>query len=174
MILDDAKPLEGYQDPYGLLCAILQDGTREWRWEMDPELPAEAVVWQPHPNGHSIGALMFHIVTAEVFWFEQVVLQREIDKTERKLLMVDELDAETPTWPIPPRQPLSWYFDLHDRIRARTLAAVREWLDPETVLPHHGRGVTPRWILGHVIQHEAYHGGQAVLLQSLWKQGKKS
>jgi len=34
----DVKPLPGYQDPYGLLAAILQDGTNEWRMELTPDL----------------------------------------------------------------------------------------------------------------------------------------
>ena len=37
-MLVDAEPLPGYQEPYGLLCAILQDGTNEWRWELDQNL----------------------------------------------------------------------------------------------------------------------------------------
>ncbi len=44
----------------------------------------------------------------------------------------------------------------------------------------HGQPATPAktflrlsrklpWVLGHVIQHETYHGGQAVLLSRLWR-----
>jgi uncharacterized damage-inducible protein DinB len=29
-----------------------------------------------------------------------------------------------------------------------------------------------RWVLGHVIQHEAYHGGQIVMLHDLWKRSQ--
>src|SRR2546423_15568313 len=56
--LIDAEPLPGYQAPYGLLCAILQDGTNEWRWELDQDLSEDAVVWQPHPDAHSLGAII--------------------------------------------------------------------------------------------------------------------
>jgi uncharacterized damage-inducible protein DinB len=29
---------------------------------------------------------------------------------------------------------------------------------------------TARWVLGHVVQHDSYHGGQAVLLSLLYDQ----
>ena len=73
-MLIDANPLPGYPEPYGLLCAILQDGTSEWRLELDPRLTEDALVWQAHPGMHSIGATILHMIGAEVFWFEQFAL----------------------------------------------------------------------------------------------------
>ncbi|RYG36664.1 DinB family protein [bacterium] len=167
-MLIDAEPLAGYREPYGLLCAILKDGTNEWRWEIDPDLKEDAVVWQPYPDTHSIGAIIFHIIGTEIFWFERLVLGLPGDPEERKLLLSDEIDMDAWKWPEPTRKPISWYFELHDRVRARTLEGIKDWPAPDARLEHHGREVTPRWVLGHVIQHEAYHGGQAVLLSRLW------
>ena len=90
------------------------------------------------------------------------------DPEERKLLMADQTVVDEWRWPEPPHQPLSWYFELHDRIRARTLESVRRWPPAETAIEWDGRPRTLRWVMGHVIQHEAYHGGQAVLLSRLW------
>ena len=168
-MLIDAKPLPGYQEPYGLLCAILQDGTNEWRWELDQDLSEDAVVWQPYPGAHSIGAIMLHIIAVEVFWFERFALGLPGDSEERKLLMTDETDVDEWRWPEPPRQPISWYFELHDRIRARTLENIKKWPAADFAKDLHGKPRTIRWVLGHVIQHEAYHGGQAVLLNRLWQ-----
>ena len=173
-MLIDVKPLPGYQEPYGLLCAILQDGTREWRWEIDPGLSPEAIVWQPYPGAHSIGAVIFHMIGAEVFWFERFALGREADPEEQRLIMAGEMDIDAWRWPSPPRQPLSWYFDLQDRIRARTLESIKRWPSPETSNEHHGDQKTMRYVLGHVIQHEAYHAGQAVLLSRLWQLSKEN
>lgn len=168
----DAAPLPGYPEPYGLLCAILQDGTAEWRGEMDPDLPDEAVAWQPRPGLHSIGALILHIAVAEIYWFERFALNREWDAEERRLLMADEIDVDDWRWPAPPVQPLAWYFQLHDRIRARTLESVKSWPPADAARVREGRETTMRWVLGHVIQHEAYHGGQAVLLGRLWHESR--
>ena len=168
-MLTDVEPLPGYTEPYGLLCAILLDGTNEWRWELDQNLPEEAVVWQPSPGMHSIGGVILEIAAVEVFWFERFALGFAPDPNERKLLMADEIDVDSWKWPAPHRKPISWYFELHDRIRARTLEAVKKWPPADTAIDLHGKPRTLRWVLGHVIQHESYHGGQAVLLNRLWQ-----
>jgi uncharacterized damage-inducible protein DinB len=168
-MLIDAEPLPGYPEPYGLLCAILQDGTREWRGELDPDLSEAAIIWQPYPNTPSIGALILHIISVEISWFERFVLGQPYDEEERKILMVEAIDVDEPRWPVPHQQPLSWYFDLHDRVRARTLEGVKQWPPADTTVDRRGRPCSMRWVFGHVIQHEAYHGGQAVLLNQLWK-----
>ncbi len=167
-MLIDAEPLPGYQEPYGLLCAILQDGTNEWRWELDGDLSEDAVVWQPYPGMHSIGAILLHIVSVEIFWFERFALGLPWDPEELKLLMSEEIDVDDWRWPEPPRRPISWYFELHDRIRARTLESIKKWPAADSAKEHGGHQRTMRWVLGHVIQHEAYHGGQAVLINRLW------
>ena len=165
----DATPLPGYQEPYGQLCAILQDGTNEWRLELDPGLSEDAVVWQAHPGMHSIGGVILHIIGVEIFWFERFVLGLETDPAERQLLMADEISVDAWRWAAAPRKPRSWYFERHDRVRARTLESIKLWPSPETTKTLDGHPRTMRWILGHVIQHEAYHGGQAVLLNRLWQ-----
>ena len=166
-MLRDVKPLLGYPMPYDLLGAILQDGTREWRDELDSDLSEEALVWQPAPGMHSIGALILHMASVEVGWFESFVLRLPRDPAERKLLMTDETAVDDWRWPTPPHQPLSWYFALQDQVRARTLEGLKHWPDADTACSDEEDSCTPRWVLGHVIQHEAYHGGQAVLLQRL-------
>jgi uncharacterized damage-inducible protein DinB len=166
-MLVDAAPLVGYPAPYDLLCAILQDATNEWRLEMNPNLTEHAVVWQPTPGSHSIGALILHMINAEVFWFEQLALGLTPEPDPEMPHLDFDIDAWQ--WPIPPRKPISWYFALQDRIRLRTLESIKQWPASDTVLEHHGHQVTLRWVLGHVIQHEAYHGGQAVLLSRLWQ-----
>ena len=168
-MLIDVPPLPGYKDPYGLLCAVLQDGTNEWRWELDPGLDADAMVWQPEPGMHSIGAVILHIIAVEVFWIERFVLGLPADEAERSLLMSGDTDVDEWRWPVPHRQPLSWYLELQDRVRARTLERIKEWPDPESTKELDGSLRSARWVLGHVIQHESYHGGQAVLLSRLWQ-----
>ncbi len=167
-MLLDAKPLEGYQEPYGLLCAILQDGTNEWRCELDRNLGEDALVWQPVPGAHSIGAIILHMIAAETFWFEQFALDIQADPEESKVLMSNEIDVDNWQWPVPHKMPLKDYLALQDKIRTRTLERIKEWPAPDSAKDLHGMQRSMRWVLGHIIQHEAYHGGQAVLLSRLW------
>ena len=82
--------------------------------------------------------------------------------------MADAIDQDAVRWPTPPARPLARYFEQHDSVRARTRAIISELNDLERMTEdprHPGKyEFTLRWLLHHVITHEAYHGGQAVLL----------
>ena len=160
----DLTPLPGYLEPYGTLLATLQDGSREWREELGHPDPKH-IVWQAVPKGHSIGALLLHIAEVETWWIEVVCLGREFDPAEEKLYLSDEIDQYAGSWPIPPEKPISYYFDLLDRVRARTLESVKSFEPGDTVrVRSNGDSATLRWILAHVVEHDSYHGGQAVLM----------
>lgn len=167
----DVEPLAGYPTEYGLLIALLQDGTREWREELG-EVSDEALVWQPFANGHSIGGVILHMIDVEAFWIETAALGRDRDPDEMKELGTEETDQYAFKWVVPPRKPLAYYLDLQDKVRARTLESIKSFPDPATVVTreHWNASLTLRWILNHVINHEAYHGGQIVMLKTLFEQ----
>jgi uncharacterized damage-inducible protein DinB len=166
--LFDAAPLAGCQRDLGLLAAVLQDGTREWRWELEG-VTEDAIVWQPFPNGHSIGAMMFHIIEAEVYWVEMICKEMPANEALMKEIMSAEIKQDEIQWPTPPKKPISYYFELHDQVRARMLKHIETLQDPAAVKTRKNDDVTVRWVLGHIIQHEAYHGGQIVLLNEIYK-----
>ncbi len=159
----DVKPVIGLDPQVGLLLAMLDDGTKEWREELG-DVPEEAVVWQPFPHGHNIGALILHIADAESFWFQEVAAGQHRASEELKTLLSEETDQYAINWPTPPKKPLSWYFEQHDRIRKESRRTIRQLASPEHIGRRGEREFTLRWVLHHVITHEAYHGGQAVLL----------
>jgi hypothetical protein len=165
----DVAPLQGYPEPYGLLCAILQDGSNEWRAELGGNLGSEVMVWRARPGGPSMGAIVLHMIGAEVFWFEKFALGRQPSAQDRETLLWGQIDVDQGSWPEALSMDLFAYFELHDRFRARTLEAIRNWPSAESVGEHDGDMITMRWVLGHVIQHEAYHGGQLVMMHDLWK-----
>ena len=162
----DIAALPGYSEPYGMLLSILQDGSREWREELEDPAP-ELIVWQPYPKSHSIGGILLHIAEVESYWVEECSLGREIDPVEAKLYA--EIDQYGGSWPTPPLEPIGYYFDLLDKVRARTLESVKAFDSPEAVRERERETVSLRWVLAHVIEHESYHGGQAVLLQEMGK-----
>ena len=45
----------------GLLLAVLENTTREWREDELGDISDDTVVWQPFPHGHNIGALILHL-----------------------------------------------------------------------------------------------------------------
>ena len=150
----------------GLLLAMLDDATNEWRKELGA-VSEEAVVWQPFPGGHSIGGIILHIADVEAFWLHQIGEGQARSEEELARLLSKETQQYDLTWPMPPAQSLSWFLAQHDEIRARTRQAVSAWDDPALARPRGDAEFTRRWLLHHVLTHEAYHGGQAVLLSIL-------
>ena len=103
---------------------------------------------------HSIGAIVLHIISVEIFWFERFALDLPTGPEERKIFLLDETDVDAWQWPTPPRQPIAWYFELHDRIRGRTLESIEKWAAADSTREHDGSQRSLRWVLGHVIQAE--------------------
>jgi uncharacterized damage-inducible protein DinB len=167
----DAAPLPGYPEPYGLLSAMLKDATAEWRGELPGDLGPEVTTWRARPGGASIGGIVLHMIAVEIYWLECFALGRPFDPEEDKQLLWHEIDVDESIWPEVPHQPLSWYFALHDHYRTRTLESIKQWPPADTLIGNADgtRHRSLRWVLGHVIQHEAYHGGQIVTMVDLWR-----
>jgi uncharacterized damage-inducible protein DinB len=151
-----------------MFISMLHDGTREWRQELG-RVPRRHISWQPYQNGCSIGALILHMIDVEVYWIETVAAGRKADAEEERLFLSKETQQYMGKWPTPHDWPLSKYYELQDRIRSRTVQTIRGFknLSTEVFLPGGKTGFTLRWILHHVVTHESYHGGQAVLLKEL-------
>lgn len=164
----DVAPLEGCHPQMGLMAAMLEDGTREWREELGKISP-EGIVWQPFPGGHSIGAVLLHIIEVEVFWIEAFCMGMPTTKAEAKELMSAQIKQYSVKWPVPPKRPISYYYGLQDGVRARTLRHIKALTEPQAMKSREKYDVTVRWVLSHVVEHESYHGGQIVLLKELFK-----
>lgn len=166
----DIAPLPGMHPEIGLLAACLEDSTREWRGELG-EPPQEAITWSPFPGGHSIGNQILHIVLVEKWWIHEAICGHAITDEDRTLLMAKETDVDGVNWPIPYDRPWSWYADLLASTRAKSLELLKSVDDPERLFTREKRNeaMTVRWMLGHTVQHDSYHGAQAVLLHLMWE-----
>lgn len=162
----DSAPIAGFEPQLGLLLAALQDGTREGRDELG-DADEDLIVWQPKAHSHSIGAILLHIGDCENFWVEEIVAGKTPDQELAKRLLSVETKQYASRWPTPPRMPLADYYAILDDIRKRTFETMRDFHDPADTREHHGQTLTIRWILAHVVEHESYHLGQAVLLKAI-------
>lgn len=155
-----------------LLLALLNDGTREWRDELGDVTP-DALLYQPEPNGHSIGAVLLHIADVEGFWLYDTATGDGRTLEELQTLLSKETNQNAGVWPAPPPHPLAWYYEQQDAARRRTLETWQTITDLSATRTAQNEtqseAFTLRWLLAHVIAHESYHGGQAVLLHELYK-----
>src|SRR5437868_2793109 len=96
----DVTPIEGCEGQLGLLLAMLHATTNEWRCFLE-DISEDAIVWQPFPNGHSIGALILHIADVEAFWLYQVAAGKARTQEEKDHLLSDATQQGAVSWPVP-------------------------------------------------------------------------
>ncbi|MFZ4508104.1 MAG: DinB family protein [Fimbriimonas sp.] len=165
---DDLELLPTLEPELAILVATLHDGAREWRENLEsPSL--DAIVWSPYPNGPSIGGVLLHVAAAERYWIQKVAAGIDISLDDPAWAYDTTMDQYGPSWPVPPAEPIEWYFDIQDRTRAEMIDLIVAHNNRFTIYQHHDYTVTYGWIVAHIVQHDSYHGGQAVLLHEMFK-----
>ncbi|RYG36810.1 DUF664 domain-containing protein [bacterium] len=163
----DLHPPTDFADPeVALLFGALQDGTREWKEELalDGE-PSPADLQRPlFASGHSIGALLLHIADVEIEWVETRTFGIPREFIEEKFMGGLDTDMENSIWPEPPHLTLAEHFKILQGARARTRRLLSE-VEADRLFEHRGDEYTVRWLLNHLIGHEAYHAGQILLIR---------
>lgn len=162
----DGLPRPGYDPVVATYLSALEDGTREWLGELG-EQSEDVLVWQPFPNGHSVGALILHNADVEAYWIHQVICGVERTEEFSKQVLSAETDQDGVNWPTPPRMLFHEYMTIYFDVRAKTMELLKSVTDLDREIQLSWGVVTPRWILGHVVQHDSYHGGQAVFISLL-------
>jgi uncharacterized damage-inducible protein DinB len=141
----------------------LDQSTQEWLSQLDDDATEAELTWQAFPDGHSIGALLVHIAEVEAYWLHHIACGEPYQDLEGEVLHA-EIDQFGIKWPTPPPQPLSFYKTLLTTTRERTKTLIGALDNPQHTALRGEREFTLSWLMTHVIVHEAYHGGQAVLL----------
>lgn len=123
------------------------------------------------PGAHSIGALVLHIGEAEWWWINCIVQGHKVTDEDRRRPFWDVL--EDPDAFAAKNYSARFCLDAIDAVRAETrqfLAALAD--DDLERIYNHTRGdrrveASLRWILHHLVDHEAQHKGQILMLKRL-------
>ncbi len=122
-------------------------------------------------GAHSIGALVLHIGEAEWFWMQMVVSGHGLTEEDEAAPYWDVLDDVERV----ARNRFTTEFCLQEaeKIRNQTRDVLFSYNDKdlERIITFERRGETTehnlRWILHHLIDHEAQHKGQILMLKRL-------
>ena len=141
--------------------------------------------WQQAPGMNTIGMLLAHIAIVEVFWFQVGVLGTA--ESMEPVLGIGRDDDGIPlaAGGAPPEglagKSLSFYQDLLDRARAfaRRTAATLADTDLDIERERVRRNGTQeqsnvRWVMFHVLEHQAGHYGQILLLRHQYRERRSS
>src|SRR3990172_8915526 len=163
MAIVDLSPVSGHAPRIGLFLAQMEDvraATKRYVEELRPE----QLSWHPNPNVESIGTLLLHIAAVEFSWILEDIFRRP---------MGAEWEVAFPIRAGIPQvsgQPLLYFLGKLDAVRgdARSVLATLTDADLDRVIvpqdsgapAEEETGCTIRWILHHLIEHEAHHRGQ--------------
>jgi uncharacterized damage-inducible protein DinB len=122
-------------------------------------------------DAHAIGALVLHIGEAEWYWMQRVVSGEEVTEQIRCAPYWDVLKDPRSF----PEKNYSADFCLNEikKIREQTCKSLASFNDSdlERIFSYERRGElherSLRWILHHLIDHEAQHKGQILMLKRL-------
>lgn len=134
-------------------------------------IPDELIGKPAFLGAHSIGALVLHIGEAEWFWMQMVVSGHQLTEEDQKAPYWDILDDVESVQ----RNGYTTEFCLQEaeNIRNQTRDILFSYNDKDLDrIIHFERKDKPtehnlRWILHHLIDHEAQHKGQILMLKRL-------
>ena len=164
------SPVQGFAIGIGYYLGGMNE-VREQLREAIADMSDEQIGHRAVDGAHPIGALALHIGEAEWWWIQCVVAGHKLTEEDRRVSHWDVLDD-------PDGFALKGYsaqycLDALDAIseRTRTHLALFKDDDLDRLFSYERRGkaveVSLRWILHHLIDHEAQHKGQILMLKRL-------
>ena len=170
------KPVEGVAEQIGYYISGLRE-VREQLRDVVADLTVEETSAKLMPSTHSIGQLILHCGEAEWWWIHSVVSERPIDREEAKQkahwdVLMDENFAEhgyTAEFCVSEIDQISdWSLEVLAKLQDHDLGRLFGYENRE------GERIEKslRWILHHLIDHEAQHKGQILMLKRLLRENK--
>lgn len=164
------QPIKGFSREIGLYLAGLEE-VREQLRDSVAHLSVSDNARIAIPETHSIGALVLHIGEAEWWWMHCVVANHELTEADAAACFWDVLKEPHRVG----EKGLSAQFCLEEisRIREQTRKLLTSFSDNDLdqifsyARKEARTEVSLRWILHHLIDHEAQHKGQILMLKRL-------
>ncbi len=165
------------------LATMLQDHHQRVR-DLTNGLTTEQLEWQIRAGHNTIGMLLAHIATAEVYWMqiaaEEIPYQDIGEKRLVEILGINMQDDGVPQAAdgIHPETLTGWklekYYALLEKALTSTLSSLEKWDDVEMLrdftVPGRRLLVSNKlWMGYHVLEHLAAHTGQIGLILHLQK-----
>jgi uncharacterized damage-inducible protein DinB len=164
------EPAAGVTPEIGFYLAGMEE-VREQLRDTVADIHVDFICKPAVPGAHSIAALVLHIGEAEWYWMQMVVSGHRLTDEDRAQPFWDVLDKRESL----PENAYSAEFCLNtiEALREQTRGTLASFEDADLsrIFSRVRRGQTKehslRWILHHLIDHEAQHKGQILMLKRL-------
>jgi len=156
------QPTPGFTNQIGIMVTMLES-SKDQITEDVRELSQEETDYLFDEQANSIGALIIHLVATESYYQVESLEGRNWTKEEVALWeMASGLgEASRSTFK---GKPISYYLDLWDTVREKTLAGLKT-KDDAWFAANIDEGINNHWAWFHVLEHQAHHRGQIALIK---------
>lgn len=126
--------------------------------------------WRLPDCANTIGSLLYHIGLIEADWLYNEILERPMPDQLRLVFGIDDRTSDGKLSDVS-SESASQHASRLALVRKQLLACLGAMKMTEFRRVRHLReyDVTPEWVVVHLLQHEAEHRGQIVLLRKLFK-----
>ena len=160
------KPIEGYTPHIGIVVDMLDDIKDQITTQVQ-ELDQAETDYLFDDKANSIGGLLMHLAATEAYYQVETLEGRPFNHEESKFWEQTGLGSAGKEYN--QGKPISYYLDLWDKVREKTLIGLKEkddeWL-ASTVEDTDG-GVNNHWVWYHVLEHAATHMGQIAIVKKM-------
>lgn len=157
------KPVKGYSEQIGLMVFMLED-LRLRITDQVKDLNLTETDYLYDGDANSIGALIMHLISTEVYYQTETLTPTEWSAEELRLLgMAGELNEKTKKSLT--GKPIHYYLDLWEKVRARSLDGLKE-KDDAWFLSEIDEGINYQYVWYHVMEHSANHMGQIARIKN--------
>jgi uncharacterized damage-inducible protein DinB len=159
------QPLEAKEPLIGRWLSYLEDGRKRTKGVIE-NLPLSQLDWLGSPFQNSIGTLLYHIALIEADWLYAEILEQPYPAFLQTWLPFNHRDEGGRLTPVKDWE-LRRYLELLDNVRGEFIKhlstmTLEDFLRARS-LEHYD--VSPEWVCSHLLQHEAAHRGQILLIR---------
>ncbi|WP_347550752.1 DinB family protein [Pseudalkalibacillus hwajinpoensis] len=115
----------------------------------------------------TVGAYLLHIAQIELWWVKNALMGEVVTEEEKKHYYFQEKQIIS----APDDKELSWFQARLAEVRELTRSFYNNLSDveyrkpgPEVMMNGESHAYSPEWIISHLVDHEAYHRGQAAMV----------
>ena len=159
----EMKPVDGYSTQIGLMVYMLED-LRSRITEQVKNLNQNETDFLYDNDANSIGALIMHLVSTEMYYQVQTLEGRPwTEEEQNRLGMAGELNENVKN--ILKGKPIQHYLDLWDEVRQKSLEGLKS-KDDTWFLSQIDDGINYQYVWYHVMEHSANHMGQIATIKN--------
>ena len=154
---------EGYSPQIGAMVSMLED-MRNRITEQVKDMDQTQTDFQYDEDANSIGALLMHLVSTEVYYqMETLEISPWTAAEQDRLNIAGELNEKVKN--MLKGKPVQYYLDLWSEVRQKTLVGLKK-KDDAWFADDYEEGINHHFIWYHVMEHSANHMGQIATIKN--------